>query len=115
MYLSAFHLKRFIKNIHAEKELESRSVGRAHVGGPFTLTTHEDKPFSDKDLLGKWNFVYFGFTNCPDICPAELDKIGSVLTSLGLCSQITSTTARIHHMKYREGLWSTLPARIRLR
>ncbi|KAG2069782.1 h-sco1 [Suillus decipiens] len=65
-----------------QKELESRSVGRAHVGGPFTLTTHENKPFSDKDLLGKWSFVYFGFTNCPDICPAELDKVGSVLTSL---------------------------------
>ncbi|KAG0698007.1 SCO1/SenC-domain-containing protein [Suillus ampliporus] len=65
-----------------QKELESRSVGRPHVGGPFTLTTHENKSFSDKDLLGKWNFVYFGFTNCPDICPAELDKIGAVLTSL---------------------------------
>jgi len=72
-----------LKSLHVEKELESRSVGRAHVGGPFTLTTHENKPFSEKDLLGKWNFVYFGFTNCPDICPAELDKIGSVLTSLG--------------------------------
>ncbi|KAG1747059.1 SCO1/SenC-domain-containing protein [Suillus paluster] len=65
-----------------QKELESRSVGRAHVGGPFTLTTHENTPFSDKDLLGRWNFVYFGFTNCPDICPAELDKIGAVLTPL---------------------------------
>ncbi|KAH7888199.1 SCO1/SenC-domain-containing protein [Phlebopus sp. FC_14] len=65
-----------------QKELESRSVGRAQVGGPFALTTHDNKPFSDKDLLGKWNFVYFGFTNCPDICPAELDKIGTVMNSL---------------------------------
>ncbi|KAF8131027.1 SCO1/SenC-domain-containing protein [Boletus edulis] len=65
-----------------EKELESRSVGRPHVGGPFTLTTHDGKPFSDQDLLGKWNFVYFGFTNCPDICPAELDKVGVFLKSL---------------------------------
>lgn len=65
-----------------QKQLESRTVGRAQVGGPFTLTSHENKPFSDKDLLGKWNFVYFGFTNCPDICPAELDKIGAVVTPL---------------------------------
>ncbi|KIJ61001.1 hypothetical protein HYDPIDRAFT_189743 [Hydnomerulius pinastri MD-312] len=65
-----------------EKELESRSVGRAHVGGPFTLTTHDGKSFSEKDLLGKWNFVYFGFTNCPDICPAELDKVGEIMKSL---------------------------------
>ncbi|KAL4063272.1 SCO1/SenC-domain-containing protein [Scleroderma yunnanense] len=65
-----------------QKSLESRSVGRANVGGPFLLTSHDNKPFSDKDLLGKWNFVYFGFTNCPDICPAELDKIGAVITPL---------------------------------
>ncbi|KAG8218203.1 h-sco1 [Butyriboletus roseoflavus] len=65
-----------------EKELESRSVGRPHVGGPFTLTTHDGKPFTEQDLLGKWSFVYFGFTNCPDICPAELDKLGEFLNTL---------------------------------
>jgi hypothetical protein len=66
-----------------EKERESRTIGRAHVGGPFTLTTHLNKPFSELDLLGKWNLVYFGFTNCPDICPAELDKVGVVVDALG--------------------------------
>jgi hypothetical protein len=29
-----------------EKEMESRSVGRAHVGGPFEMTTHDGKPFT---------------------------------------------------------------------
>lgn len=67
----------------AGAERESRTVGRAHVGGPFTLATHTGAPFSERDLLGKWSLVYFGFTNCPDICPAELDKIGEVLGDLG--------------------------------
>jgi hypothetical protein len=66
-----------------EKELEQTSVGRPSVGGPFTLITHKGQPFTEKDLLGKWNLVYFGFTNCPDICPAELDKIGEVVSVLG--------------------------------
>lgn len=74
-----------------EKELDSRSVGRPQVGGPFTLTTHEGKPFSEQDLLGKWSFVYFGFTNCPDICPAELDKLGEILTALGSSSNPRDT------------------------
>ncbi|KZP05333.1 SCO1 protein [Athelia psychrophila] len=63
-------------------ERETRTVGRAQVGGPFTLRTHKGTPFSELDLLGKWNLVYFGFTNCPDICPAELDKIGGVIDEL---------------------------------
>ncbi|KAF7984917.1 hypothetical protein HWV62_10941 [Athelia sp. TMB] len=63
-------------------ERETRTVGRAHVGGPFTLNTHKGTTFSELDLLGKWNLVYFGFTNCPDICPAELDKIGVVVDEL---------------------------------
>ncbi|KAF8875330.1 h-sco1 [Gymnopilus junonius] len=65
-----------------EKERAQKSYGRPSVGGPFKLTSHEGKPFTEKDLLGKWSLVYFGFTNCPDICPAELDKVTAVLNKL---------------------------------
>ncbi|KIM79480.1 hypothetical protein PILCRDRAFT_823383 [Piloderma croceum F 1598] len=65
-----------------QKEREVSMVGRARVGGPFTLSTHLNKPFSELNLVGKWNLVYFGFTNCPDICPAELDKMGVVIDAL---------------------------------
>ena len=41
-------------------------------------------PYTEQDLLGKWSMVYFGFTNCPDICPAELDKMGLVLDAAGV-------------------------------
>ena len=68
---------------NAEAEMESRSVGRAHVGGPFEMTTHDGKSFTEKDLLGKWSLIYFGFTNCPDICPEELDKMSAAVNELG--------------------------------
>jgi protein SCO1/2 len=64
--------------------MESRQIGRAQIGGPFKLTTHYNKPFSELDLLGKWSLLYFGFTNCPDICPAELDKMSSIVDALGV-------------------------------
>ncbi|EJD00782.1 h-sco1 [Fomitiporia mediterranea MF3/22] len=65
-----------------KKELESRKWGKAAVGGPFELTTHKGEPFTEKNLLGKWSLVYFGFTNCPDICPEELDKMTEVVNVL---------------------------------
>jgi protein SCO1 len=36
------------------------------------LTTHTGKPFTLDDLRGKWSFMFFGFTNCPDVCPTSL-------------------------------------------
>ncbi|KAK4684629.1 protein SCO1, partial [Tremellales sp. Uapishka_1] len=60
----------------------STSIGRPSIGGPFTLTTQHNQPFTHEDLLGKWSLIYFGFTNCPDICPEELDKMGEVVETL---------------------------------
>ncbi|EKM59019.1 uncharacterized protein PHACADRAFT_249182 [Phanerochaete carnosa HHB-10118-sp] len=65
-----------------QKELEDKQVGRPNVGGPFTLTTQDGKTFTEKDLLGKWSLIYFGFTNCPDICPEELDKMSAAVDTL---------------------------------
>jgi len=40
--------------------------------GPVDLETHTGAPFTVEDLQGHWSFIFFGFTNCPDICPASL-------------------------------------------
>ena len=94
--------------------MESRSVGRAHVGGPFEMVTHDGKPFTDKDLLGKWSLVYFGFTNCPDICPEELDKMSAAVTELGAHPLLCMTDFYSTNTLCRQDVWSHRSANIHL-
>lgn len=53
------------------------------IGGPFQLIDHNGKPISDTDLKGKPYLVFFGFTNCPDICPSTLFDVSEVFRALG--------------------------------
>lgn len=39
---------------------------------PFTLATAEGAAFTNASLLDNWTFIFFGFTNCPDVCPVSL-------------------------------------------
>ncbi|XP_012868940.1 PREDICTED: protein SCO1 homolog, mitochondrial [Dipodomys ordii] len=64
-----------------EKERQ-RSIGKPLLGGPFSLTTHAGEPKTDKDYLGQWVLIYFGFTHCPDICPEELEKMIQVVDEI---------------------------------
>ncbi len=38
----------------------------------FALTDHRDRLFDLASLKGKWSFLFFGFTHCPDVCPTTL-------------------------------------------
>jgi cytochrome oxidase Cu insertion factor (SCO1/SenC/PrrC family) len=57
--------------------------GKALVGGAFTLTDSSGKRVTDEDYRGKYTLVFFGFTSCPDICPAGLQLIAGALEQLG--------------------------------
>ncbi|MEW8656964.1 MAG: SCO family protein [Candidatus Thiodiazotropha endolucinida] len=39
---------------------------------PFSLTTHNGAAFDNQSLLGRWTFMSFGYTYCPDICPTTM-------------------------------------------
>lgn len=38
----------------------------------FRLQSDDGKPFDNAALMDRWSFVFFGYTYCPDICPATL-------------------------------------------
>lgn len=57
-------------------------MGRPLIGGPFSLVSSTGHPVTEKDLLGSFSLIYFGFTNCPDICPEELDKMSQVVEAV---------------------------------
>jgi cytochrome oxidase Cu insertion factor (SCO1/SenC/PrrC family) len=59
------------------------STGTALVGGPFTLTDQDGRKVTEKDFLGKYLLVFFGYTYCPDLCPTELQVMSAALDSLG--------------------------------
>jgi len=55
----------------------------AAIGGKFSLVDQNGKPFTDSDLKGKWQLVFFGYTHCPDVCPTALNDLSLALDQLG--------------------------------
>lgn len=43
--------------------------------GPFELIAQHGNKLSENDLRGAWTLLFFGYTNCPDICPGTLALI----------------------------------------
>ena len=61
----------------------SQGANQSLVGGPFALEDGSGKTITDQTLRGRPFLVYFGYTNCPDVCPTELARISDVLAAMG--------------------------------
>ena len=48
----------------------------------FKLRDQYRQPFNLERLKGKWSFVFFGYTHCPDICPTTLSTLTGVIKQL---------------------------------
>jgi cytochrome oxidase Cu insertion factor (SCO1/SenC/PrrC family) len=67
----------------AAQMMDDLMYGRGTVGGPFTLTDQAGHKRSDAEFRGRLMIVYFGYTFCSDVCPADLMAITQALDALG--------------------------------
>ena len=49
----------------------------------FTLQAAQGKTLTEKDLRGKAVLMFFGYANCPDICPTSMAQLAEVMEKLG--------------------------------
>ncbi|MCB8923604.1 MAG: SCO family protein [Ardenticatenaceae bacterium] len=49
----------------------------------FTLYGADDQPISLRDFRGKTVLLYFGYTFCPDVCPATMVELKQMMADLG--------------------------------
>jgi protein SCO1 len=67
----------------AARLMDDLMWNRGPIGGPFALIDHTGKPRTDEDFRGKLLLIYFGYSFCPDVCPADLQQIGLAIDKLG--------------------------------
>lgn len=67
----------------APAQLERATIyGEPRALPALALVDQDGKDFRPAQLRGRWTFVFFGFVNCPDICPTTLAMLAAVRDSL---------------------------------
>jgi len=69
----------------SEDEMRQRGVfllPRPRDIAPFALTDQNGATYDNERLQGTWSFVFFGFTNCPDVCPTTMSEMGKAARAL---------------------------------
>ncbi len=62
---------------------------------PFELVDGNGQPFTEADLTDRYTLVFFGFTNCPDICPDTLNQVAEAKRRLELMRVEQSNLPRV--------------------
>lgn len=72
-------------NLADERAMADLGVALLEQAAPleeFQLIDQTGKEFGRSDLAGNWNFIFFGFTSCPDICPLTMQVLGGFYSDL---------------------------------
>jgi protein SCO1/2 len=64
-------------------ELEAFAYKEATAAPPIVLTDPDERPFSLDSLRGGPVLVFFGYTHCPDVCPATIGHVSQAMEEYG--------------------------------
>ena len=78
LLLFIFILLPVVLSIQEKKE----DIVASYAGSSFILKDVNDDPITEKSFQGPLTAVFFGFTNCPDVCPLTLANIDQVMEKL---------------------------------
>ncbi len=67
----------------AQPGFKSTDVTGSDCCKDFSLTDHNGKTRTLADFRGKAVVMFFGYTQCPDVCPTTMAEMKSVLEQLG--------------------------------
>jgi protein SCO1/2 len=58
-------------------------ISGTHLGKDLSMVDQDGRPRVLKDYAGKVLVVFFGYTQCPDVCPTSLAELAQVMQTLG--------------------------------
>ena len=68
--------------VFVSMEKKQKEVIKAFKGSSFSLKDVNDNVITEESFEGPLTAIFFGFTNCPDVCPLTLNNLDLVLNSL---------------------------------
>lgn len=67
----------------AQSEFKNTDVTGLDYGKDFAMPDHTGKMRTLADFKGKAVVVFFGYTQCPDVCPTTMTEMANVMKQLG--------------------------------
>ncbi|MBK9117966.1 MAG: SCO family protein [Betaproteobacteria bacterium] len=64
-------------------KFRTSDITGSSFGRDFALTDHAGKPVTLADFRGKAVVMFFGYTQCPDVCPTTLATLSAAMKALG--------------------------------
>ncbi|MFZ5509841.1 MAG: SCO family protein [Pseudomonadota bacterium] len=67
----------------SKPQFANTDITGADYASDFALTDHTGKPRTMADYRGKVVVMFFGYTQCPDVCPTTMMSMAQVMQQLG--------------------------------